>query len=197
MSIQFRSGTREDCAILAEMMNVASGGIFEYLFGSIKPGYTAVEVVTENLVNDRSYKEDIVAADGDKVVGMARSFPSSYHRISADTRNYFAEDRLRHLAEFFDSRVEDSWYLNTLCTLPSYRRKGIGKNLIALTKKRAVEKGYDTLSLIVFKDNQSAVSLYQRSGFQLVKSIELEPNAYIRHHGGCLLMKADAHEKSI
>ena len=190
MSIQFRPGQKSDCEVLAQMMNIASGGIFEYLFGTIKPGLTAVEVVAENMVNDHSYRSDIVAVSNDNIVGMARSFPSAYHRISPDARVYFPDDRLNYLAEFFETRVENSWYLNTLCVLPDHRRQGIGEKLIELAKSKAVEKGFDTISLMVFQDNRSALSLYRRTGFQVVQTIDLIPNEHIRHEGGCLLMKA-------
>ncbi len=85
MGIQYRSGKKEDSGKIAELINIASDGVVEYLFQDLVPGMSPVQVVAHNLENDNyphSYKSAVVASDGNTVVGMALSYPSSFHKLT-------------------------------------------------------------------------------------------------------------------
>jgi GNAT superfamily N-acetyltransferase len=192
--IKYRSGEKRDCAKISELINIASGGIIQYLFQDLFPGMTPVQVVAHNLENDNSpysYRSAVVAEKENDVIGAALSFPSSYHKITDTMRNYFPADRIEHLRQFYASRIENSWLLDALCVIESHRRQGIGEKLISLTKEKAVENGCRTLSLITFADNDLAIPFYKRTGFEIVEKVELRGNEFIKHEGGCLLMNCE------
>ena len=191
MSYQFGPAEKKDCTAVAGFINMASGGVVEYMFHDLVPGATPVQIVAHGLKDDSTphcYKSAIVARDGDEVVGMALSFPSKYHHISDELRSFFPADRLAHLSDLFGSRVENSWYLDTLGVNENHRRQGIGEKLISLTREKAIENGYHSLSLIVFADNELALPVYKRFGFKVIRRVELGGNEYIRHEGGSLLL---------
>ena len=191
MGYQYGPAEKNDCGALAELINLASDGVVEYLFHDLVPGMTPVELIAHNLENvdtPHCYKSAIVARDGDDVVGMALSYSSDFHHISDKMRNFFPADRLAHLGGFYAARVENSWYLDTLGVFEGHRRQGVGEKLISLTKEKAVENGYNTLSLIVFADNELALPVYRRSGFEIVRKVELGGNEYIHHKDGSLLL---------
>ena len=79
--------------------------------------------------------------------------------------------------------------LTKLYVHAKWQGQGIGKALLEKTKAKASLEGYVELSLIVFADNTRAITLYEHSGFNRVKNIELEPHHLIPHEGGCILMK--------
>ena len=192
--ILFREGLLEDCYRIAVLDDMASGGAIDYLFHDLIPGLTPVEVVAKNFERDEypyTYKSAIVAQYNDQVIGFALSYPAAYHRVSAEMRHYFPAERLAHFKDFFSSRVEGSFYIDGLGVDPRFQRRGIGKRLIDLTKKKAGEKGYPALSLITFADNIEAIKLYERCGFRTVKPVELNPHERIPHQGGCLLMNCE------
>lgn len=194
MTLNYRLADKTDSTKLADMISTASGGVVEYLFHDLVPNMSPVQVVAHHLENDHyphTYKSAVVACDGDDVVGMALSYPSSYHHITVDMKSLFPADRLAHLSHFFSSRIENSWFLDALCVIASHRRCGIGEKLISLTKAQAVENGYDALSLIAFADNTLALPLYQRHGFEIVQKVELQGNRFIKHKDGCVLMKCE------
>ena len=194
MEIHYRSGEKKDCAKLAELIDIASGGVVEYLFHDLVPGMTAVQIVGNSLEKDNyphSYKSAIVATTKSDVVGMALSYPSSYHKITDEMIGFFPNERLDHLRDFYLSNVPDSWFLNALGVDETFRRKGIGTRLIELTKEKAKDNGYGILSLIAFADNVPALALYEVRGFRVVQEIKLEGNELIPHHDGCLLLKSD------
>ena len=191
MTYNYGPAEKKDCVVLAELINMASDGVVEYLFRDLVPGMTPVQLIAHNLENlntPHCYKSAIVARDGDEVVGMALSYTSDYHYISDEMRNFFPADRLAHLSDFYAARVENSWFLDALGVFEGHRRHGIGEKLISLTRERAVENGYNALSLIVFADNELALPVYKRTGFEIVRKVELGGNEFIKHEDGCLLL---------
>ncbi len=194
MEISYRNGRKEDRSVLAELINTASGGVIEYLFHDLIPDMNPVQMVAHNLSAEDSfysYKNAIVAEYKQNLIGASLSYPSHFHRITEEMKNFLPEDRLEHFKSFYSSRVEDSLLLNALCVDERFRGKGIGTRLITLTKKKAKEEGLRALSLIVFADNTDAQRVYVRCGFKAVESVELKSHELIPHEGGCLLMKCE------
>lgn len=194
MNIRYRQGKKEDSYRIAELDNCASDGAIDYLFHGLVPGMTPIEIVASGLENDtdpHTFRNAIVAESVGKIIGMSLSFPAYYHAITDELRAFLPADRLEHFREFFSTRVEGSYFLDALCVDEQYRGRGIGSRLIELMREKAQQEGYAVLSLIVFADNISAQRLYRRSGFEIVKNIELKPHTLLPHEGGCLLMKAD------
>lgn len=194
MEIEYRQGEKKDCAKLGEMIDIASGGVVDFLFHDLMEGMTPVQVVAHNLENDyypHTYKSVILAEENEKVIGMALSYPSSLHGITDEMRAFFPADRLDHLRDYYSSRVENSWFIDALCVDESHRKRGVGGRLISLAKEKAAENGFDAVSLIAFADNTLAIPVYERAGFEVVRKIELKENEYIHHGQGCVLMKCD------
>lgn len=192
MEISYRIGIKEDCKVLAKFINIASEGVIEYLFHNLIPEMTPVQMVTHNLSAEDSYysyKNTIVAEYNQNPIGTSLSYPSRFHQITEEMKNFLPEDRLEHFKSFYSSRVEDSLLLNALCVDERFRRKGIGTKLIALTKQKANKDGFKALSVMVLADNTDAQRLYARCGFKTVEAVELKSHELIPHEGGCLLMK--------
>lgn len=192
--ITFREGTREDSDQIAELDNIASEGALDFLFHDLVPGMTPVQLVAHGLRNDsypHTYKNAIIAEHDKSVIGFSLSYPSKYHAITDELRNFLPADRLQHFKDFFSSRIEDSYFLDALCVGKKFRNIGIGTELTIRTKQKAQKAGFRTLSLIVFADNERARRLYGKAGFATVKHIDLKPHTLIPHKGGCLLMKCD------
>lgn len=198
MDIDYRSGKKADCPGIAALINIASGGVIEYLFHDLVPAQSPVEIIAYNLESDDepySYNNVIIAEDNGEVVGMALSFPSEYHQITEEMEQFFPPDRLNRLRPFYTANVKDSLFLDALCVHETYKQKGIGSHLIERTKQKAQENGYAFVSLIVFTDNEQAQSVYLKNGFEIVKKLPLESHTLIPHEGGCLLMKCDVSSK--
>lgn len=191
MRVSFRQGQIEDCPKIAELDYLASEGAVEYLFRDLVPDMSPLQLLTHGLSQDEyphTYRSTVVAELDSEVVGMALAYPAEYHRVTEQLENFLPPDRMARFKAFYNSRVEDSYYLDALCVYERYRGRGIGGLLIEETKKSAIEQGYTQLSLIVFKDNTSAITLYENKGFAVVRKVPVEPHDLIPHQGGCLLM---------
>ncbi len=193
MNVIYRKGEKKDSLPIAELNHIASGGAIEFLFRDLIPNLTPVQIVAANLENDaypHSYKSAIVAEYDGAVIGMSLSFPGKYHRITEEMKMFFPPDRIDHFRNFFSAPVEKSYFLDALCVREDFRNRGIGGQLIELTKGKARKEGYDSLSLLVFRDNTNARTVYEKNGFKTIDWIDLKPHERIPHEGGCVLMSA-------
>ena len=192
MNITYRTGRKEDCPKLAELVYIASDGVVEFLFHDLIAGVSPIQMVTHNLEKDTgyyTYKNTFVAEDDSGVIGVSFYYPAQYHVISDEMRSFFPADRIEHLEHILSGRVDDSLYIDTLCVDENFRGNGIGQELISLTRQNAVDQGFDSLSLIALADNTDAHRLYFRCGFEIVSNVEMEPHELIPHEGGAYLMR--------
>ena len=189
--ISYRMADVTECEHLAEMINLASGNVVDYLFYDLVPDMTPAQVIAGNLARvgpAHSHRNIHVAVCQNRVVGMALAFAADHHYISSDMRSFFPADRLAHMEDFYEARVEGSLLLDALYVAEDFRNRGIGNRLVEQVKTRASIEGYESVSLIVFADNETAMSVYRQQGFEEVRPVRLDPHELIPHEGGCILM---------
>lgn len=90
----------------------------------------------------RSGAAHFVAVDGDRVVGWCDVTPRSH-------------ETLKHSGTL------------GMGLAASYRGRGIGGALLATTLNAALERGLTRIELVVRADNEVAITLYRRHGFEL------------------------------
>lgn len=114
-----------------------------------------------------SYKNTMVAVDGDKVVGISVCYDGSK---LYELRRPFLELALKHIGKdhsgMNDETQAGELYLDSLAVLPEYRRHGIASRLIRATKERADKMGLPCVGLLVDKGNPDGEALYASVGFQ-------------------------------
>ncbi len=81
------------------------------------------------------------------------------------------------IAGFIISQVEIEndapfGHIITLNVAPSYRRKGIGSQMLREIEKILKEKGVNESHLEVREDNSAAIKLYQNSGYLKIAKLE-------------------------
>jgi len=72
-------------------------------------------------------------------------------------------------------KIQDEAHLVTFAIHPSYRRRGLGKTLLAYILKDVRQKGIKKVTLEVRKSNIPAQNLYEKFGF---KKIAIRPHYY-------------------
>lgn len=114
-----------------------------------------------------SYRNTLVAVDGDKVAGISVSYDGGrLHEL----RRAFIEAAKVYVGKD-NSGIDDETqagelYLDSLAVLPEYRRQGIASRLIMATKERANRMGLPCVGLLVDKGNPDGEALYKSVGFQ-------------------------------
>jgi len=64
----------------------------------------------------------------------------------------------------------DEYYISNIAVLPEQQGHGLGNQMLQLTEKKAREQGYKKISLTVDIENERALSLYCRTGFEVVQT---------------------------
>ena len=116
-----------------------------------------------------SYRNTLVAMDGDKVVGISVSYDGGrLHEL----RCAFIEAAKEHLGKnhsgMDDETQAGELYLDSLAVLPEYRRQGIARAILLATKERADKMGLPCVGLLVDNENTDGEALYSSVGFRYV-----------------------------
>jgi ribosomal protein S18 acetylase RimI-like enzyme len=67
----------------------------------------------------------------------------------------------------------DRFLIDGICVARAHRSRGVGSALLAALYREAAERGYGAVRLDVIQDNFRARALYERQGFQAVRTEEL------------------------
>ena len=192
LEIIYRKAEVSDCYKIAELMNLASGGIIEFLYHDMDKDIGPVGIVERGIRNGQypyNYNSCIIAELKGTFAGVSYSYPSSYHLLTERARKLIPSDRLYHLRDFFSTRIDNSWFIDSFGVEPLFQGLGIGTRLLELTMEKARKEGFSLLSLMVFQDNEDALRLYRSKGFKEIKKVPLNRHSLIPHDGGCFLME--------
>lgn len=126
-----------------------------------------ITMLVEREDSQYSYKNTLLALDGDKVVGVSVSYDGGrLHQL----RKVFVETAKKYVGKdhsgIDDETQAGELYLDSLAVQPEYRRQGIAKRLIMATKERAEKMELPCVGLLVDKGNPSGEALYTSVGFQ-------------------------------
>ena len=171
--INIQEATREQSADIARLIMMAMTDDCCLYFCGVGYGLEDFRSMMTMLVrredSQYSYKNTLVAMDGDKVVGMAVSYDGGrLHEL----RRAFIEAAKEHLGKdhsgLDDETQEGELYLDSLAVLPEYRHQGIARRLLDVTKERANQQGLPIVGLLVDKENPAGEALYFSAGFHYV-----------------------------
>lgn len=189
---RFRTATREDRYELARLFRIASSGVADYMWrirlAPKYPGLTPLEIGARRFAREEgnlSYKKCVVAEQDGAVIGMLFTFPIEEEQ-EADGKP--ADPILKPYEEL---EIPGSFYICALALLPDFRGRGVGTKMLSIAREQAYERGFGTLSLVVFEQNGGAVRLYERNGFEVAGRAPVVPHELIDHTGDVLLMASE------
>jgi ribosomal protein S18 acetylase RimI-like enzyme len=185
---RFRAATREDRYELARLFRIASGGVADYMWSRLAPKYpglTPLEIGARRFAREEgnfSYKNCVVAEQDGAVRGMLFTFPIEEGQEADDG----STDPI--LKPYEELEIPGSFYICALALLPNFRGRGAGTKMLSIAREQAHQRGFDTLSLLVFEQNEGALRLYERNGFKVAGRAPVVPHELINHTGEVLLM---------
>jgi ribosomal protein S18 acetylase RimI-like enzyme len=189
--VKYRAATKEDCHALARLFRIASGGVADYMWSRLAPKYpglTPLEIGARRFAREEgnfSYKNCVVAEQNGAVSGMLFTFPIEEEQEADD------EPADPILKPYEELEIPGSFYICALALLPGFRGRGVGTKMLSIAREQAHERGFDTLSLLVFEQNEGAVRLYERNGFEVAGRAPVVPHELIDHTGDVLLMASE------
>ena len=171
--IEIREATKNQAAEIASLIMMAMTDDCCLYFCGDSYGLEDFRKMLTMLVklekSQYSYKNTLVAMDGDKVVGISVSYDGGRlyklrRAFIEAAKEYIGKD---HTA-IDDETQAGELYLDSLAVLPDYRRQGIASRLLRATKARANNMGLPCVGLLVDKDNPTGEALYASVGFRYV-----------------------------
>ncbi|MCP4137076.1 MAG: GNAT family N-acetyltransferase [bacterium] len=192
MYITCEPAQKEESPRIAELINIASYGLVEFMFHDLVPGLTPVQLVAFSLAEDKNhhtYRNAVVARSNGTIAGMIFAYSSEFKGLDEETRSLVPQERLDHIMEVFTKTVPGSLYIDALCVDEQYRGRGIGTALLSSARDRARDEGYNSLSLIVMAHNERALSVYKKFGFKTVDTVAVKPHELIPQEGGAYLVR--------
>jgi ribosomal protein S18 acetylase RimI-like enzyme len=193
----FRRAEPTDSRFIAQMLEMSSDGVALIEWSDTargSNGCSPLDIGAQMYASgegDYSYRNCRLAEVDGGQAGLLLSFAMTPEPASepAPPPPYDGSDVF---APYRYLEAPDTWYVCGIAVVPRFRRRGLGAALMELARQQALDHGYQRLSLVVFEQNQHAVRLYQRLGYQTIKRAPIVPHPLIRCRGDALLMVADA-----
>ena len=128
--------------------------------------HSLITTLAEREDSQYSYRNTLVALDGEQVVGIAVSYDGGrLHELRrpfiAMAPEYIGKDH----SGINDETQAGELYLDSLAVKPEYRRRGIARRLINATQQRATRLGLFRVGLLVDCGNDDGLALYRSCGF--------------------------------
>lgn len=172
-----RGAQPENVSQIAPLMIEAGGGFDEFLFEGLGPGSALLQFLNQAISADEgaySWKNCLVANRGGHLSGFANAFPAWLLR----EQNFgsIPQERLAHFVPIIEVMDWESFFLSSIAVLPNDRGHGVGQALLEGTLTKAMQLGFQNVTLQVWEGNELARKLYERHGFAVVRTAILAPH---------------------
>ena len=169
--IEIQEATKSQAADIARLIMIAmTDDCCLYFCGNcygLDDFRKMMTMLVEREDSQYSYRNTLVAMDGNKVVGISVSYDGGrLHEL----RRAFIKAAMEYIGKdhsgMDDETQAGELYLDSLAVLPEYRCQGIARKLLLATKERANRLGLPCVGLLVDKGNPVGEALYTSVGFQ-------------------------------
>lgn len=170
----------DDLTRVAEIIYATDPFLFPYIFGKGPKATEKIKALIALKNNSFSHRFIHGMFDGDILLGLYIAYDAKEKTNDEDFTRVFKGLKalglglkLLPIMNLLNPPLKNTYYLQNLSVHESVRGKGTGKALLKDFYQRALDHGHDTVSLDVALDNDGAMRLYLREGFQLIKKRKL------------------------
>ena len=181
---EFRPARKEDCYEIAQLYQISSDGVADYIWSQLaEDGEDLLRVGEARYQREDtnfSYQNCTIAEYEGKIAGMLVAYP-----MHVDPDEEVDDPVLKPYATLEE---DESLYVCSVSLYPEYRGRGWGRELMTVAEQKAKELGLGKISLIVFDDNVPAKTLYEKLGYLEKARAQVYPHPMIVHEGVALLL---------
>lgn len=193
MTYSIRRTVEDDSTSLAvvELMTAPEFATFvlEGLFGDASIGAILSWRYQQGGVDSTQWSW--VAENGGEVIGAMGAYPVALAKKEWGNDEGEAKERNAHFACLRPLMRDDAFHIARLGVLPQARRRGVAQALIKEAEAATRKADLSLLTLIVWADNEAALSLYYGMGFTERGDAEIAPHPRMARHGKMLLLGKD------
>lgn len=185
---RIRPANPSDCRVIAEAIAESSAGYAQIGWQQKQEEYQdlddLIDIGTQRYLEDNqpfTWRNAVIASQDDDTVGMMLS----YGIDEVEPGLMDASDVFYPVA----MELAHSWYICGMTVMPHWRGQGIGSEMLEFARELAADYDYPQLSLIALSENEGAVRLYQRHGFEVIERRPVVPHELLKYGGETLLMR--------
>jgi ribosomal protein S18 acetylase RimI-like enzyme len=183
----FRRARPEDARAVAELIDMAGGGVRSLLWeaeaaegeGPLDVGARLVAQPAGHL----SFANAVVGDEGGRVTCVLFGY-----RSEIELSDLADAPDILHPVIRLAAQAPDTWHVDSVAVAPPFRRRGLGTRLLRIADALAAEEGLTQTSLIVAEANEGARRLYEREGYRCVAREPSAPHPRLPARGDWLLM---------
>lgn len=168
MNVTIRQAKPEDGIVAAPLIVNAIGDIANHLTGEAEQPkiLAALATLFARTDNRHSYLNTYVAEFEGNLAGIMVVYGGDEAPILDANLEKWLQAKGAAIPVIEIEARPDEFYIDTICTDPAYRGKGIGTALLQYASDIAKQKGYTKVSLSVEPDRKNARALYEHVGFK-------------------------------
>jgi ribosomal protein S18 acetylase RimI-like enzyme len=189
MDIQIRPARPEDAEFLAWLILTAGRahvrrGIWEVILGGTEQDcleFLQLLAITTlpHLFHFSCYL--IADSDGRPVAGLGgydpeilghealrRAMPEVFKKLGRFGPEPAADNRAQRVLCCIPDDAEGVWIIDSVATLPAYRRKGIVDRLLSAILEKGRQEGFRRAQINIYIGNRPAQRAYEKHGFKIV-----------------------------
>jgi ribosomal protein S18 acetylase RimI-like enzyme len=178
--INLKAAQPENASQIAPLMIEAGGGFYEFLFEGLGLESGLLQFLNLAISADEgaySWKNCLVAERGGHFAGFANAFPAWL--LHEQDFGSVPQERFAHLAPVNEIMDWESFFLSSIAVLPSDRGHGVGHALLEGILTKAMQLGFQNVTLQVWEENNIARKLYERHGFAVARTAILAPHSML------------------
>ena len=80
-----------------------------------------------------------------------------------------AEERSSKMLVCLPKEIDGAWVIDSVATLPEYRKRGIAETLLEHVLHEGKERGYHVAQINMYIGNAPALNLYKKLGFEVIE----------------------------
>jgi translation initiation factor 4G len=189
MNIQIRAALSDDAEFLAWLILTAgrahvTRGIWEIIIGgteqdSLKFLHLLALTTIPHLFHHSCYL--IAEADGRPAAGLGgydpkicgyealyQAMPEVFKKLGYSGPDPEANKRAERVLCCIPENAEDAWIIDSVATLPEYRRKGLVDRLLVAILEKGRQEGFKKAQISIYIGNRPAQCAYEKHGFKIV-----------------------------
>lgn len=104
---------------------------------------------------------------------LQQALPEVYKKLAMpETTFQDAEERADRILQCLPREIPDAWVIDSVATVPEYRRSGIAESLLQAMMTEGRKRGFSRTQINIYVGNKPALHLYKKLGFTVIEETQ-------------------------
>ena len=105
---------------------------------------------------------------------LQQAIPEVVTNLNLPAQVSSISERARQILACLPKGIDGAWVIDSVATLPEYRRKGVSEKLLHTILEKGKRQGHSKAQVNMYIGNEPALKLYRKFGFEIVEEIRDE-----------------------